>query len=110
LNDSGWLIGQGVTGTTFDVLFGISAPVQGKLAARPTLGGPKPALTGVNATVTVHNYSHVRLYLLHRKPPSGGGNYACTKCVERVSCTAIGTCLTLSPATGGALVTLPNVA
>jgi hypothetical protein len=60
LNFSGWLIGQGVTNITFDTLFGISAPAQGTLAARPSLGGPRPTLTGANATVTVNTNSAVR--------------------------------------------------
>jgi large repetitive protein len=60
LNSGGWLIGPGVTGTTFDALFGIAAPAQGTLAARPTLGGQRPTLTGASATVTVHTGSAVR--------------------------------------------------
>ena len=49
-----------MTSTTFDTLFGISAPAQGTLAARPTLGGTRPTLTGTSATVTVHDNSAVR--------------------------------------------------
>jgi hypothetical protein len=45
LNSNGWLIGQGVTGTTFDALFGILFPAQGTLAARPALNQPAPTIS-----------------------------------------------------------------
>jgi hypothetical protein len=61
LNSGGWLIGQGVTGTTFDTLFGINpTPAQGSLATRPTLALTPPTLTGASATVTVNTNSAVR--------------------------------------------------
>ncbi|MEO8675086.1 MAG: hypothetical protein ABI569_05870, partial [Casimicrobiaceae bacterium] len=45
LNSNGWLIGQGVTGTTFDALFGIGAPAQGTLTARPSLSLSAPTIS-----------------------------------------------------------------
>jgi VCBS repeat-containing protein len=57
LNSGGWLIGQGVTGTTFDTFFGIGAPAQGTLAARPSLGLARPT---VQNTVTLNATSTVR--------------------------------------------------
>jgi hypothetical protein len=44
LNSGEWLVGQGVTGTTFDTLMGISPPT-GTLA-RPTLAGARPTIGG----------------------------------------------------------------
>jgi VCBS repeat-containing protein len=57
LNSGGWLIGQGVTGPTFDTFFGILAPAQGTLAARPSLAGTRPT---VQNTVTLNTNSTVR--------------------------------------------------
>jgi hypothetical protein len=57
LNSGGWLVGQGVTGTTFDALFGIGAPAQGTLAPRPSLALPRPTVTN---TVTLNANSAVR--------------------------------------------------
>lgn len=57
LNSGGWLIGQGVTGTTFDALFGISAPAQGVLATRPSLAQPRPTVAN---TVTLNVNGVVR--------------------------------------------------
>jgi hypothetical protein len=57
LNSGGWLIGQGVTGTTFDTLFGIGAPAQGTLAPRPGLAGARPTVTN---TVTLNTNGAVR--------------------------------------------------
>lgn len=55
LNSNGWLIGQGVTGTTFDDLFGIPAPAQGTLAARPSLGLAAPTIAVASAGTNVVN-------------------------------------------------------
>lgn len=57
LNSGGWLIGPGVTGTTFDSLFGISTPAQGTLATRPSLASSRPTVQG---TVTLNASSAVR--------------------------------------------------
>ena len=54
LNSGGWLIGQGVT-TSFDTLFGISAPAQGTLAARPSTSQTNPTITTANATAVTLN-------------------------------------------------------
>ncbi|MEO8359843.1 MAG: Ig-like domain-containing protein [Vicinamibacteria bacterium] len=63
LNTNGNLIGQGLTGFTFDGFFGIGAPAQGTLATRPLLSQARPTISistaGVNivsmASGTTHN-------------------------------------------------------
>jgi len=65
LNSGGSIIGQGVTAigafgetfNSFDTFFGISAPAQGVLAARPSIGLAKPT---VAMTVTLNTNSKVR--------------------------------------------------
>ena len=44
LNTNEWLIGQGVTGSTFDTLFGITPPAG--TIARPTINGARPVVQG----------------------------------------------------------------
>lgn len=55
LTSGEWLIGQGVTGTTFDALFGI-APPTGTIS-RPTINGTRPVLQN---TVTLNTDAVVR--------------------------------------------------
>jgi hypothetical protein len=54
-----WLIGQGVTGASFDAVFGItppSGPGAGTLATRPLIGAASPTVQG---TVTMNDSSRV---------------------------------------------------
>ena len=44
LNANEWLIGQGVTGASFDTLFGISPPAG--TMSRPAIGGTRPVIQG----------------------------------------------------------------
>ncbi|MBO0879449.1 MAG: cadherin-like domain-containing protein, partial [Mycobacterium sp.] len=44
LNSDEWLIGQGVTGTTFDSVFGITPPAG--TIARPSINGTRPTVPG----------------------------------------------------------------
>src|SRR5205085_6848708 len=60
LNSGGWLIGQGVT-ADFDTLFGISAPAQGTLAARPATKASNGALTNPIITTSVAATNGVNL-------------------------------------------------
>ena len=55
LNSDEWLIGQGVSGASFDAVFGIAPPV-GTLA-RPAIGGARPTLQN---TVTLGTNSQVK--------------------------------------------------
>ena len=55
LNTGEWLIGQGVSGASFDALFGI-APPSGTLA-RPSIAGTRPTVSG---TVTMATNSTLR--------------------------------------------------
>jgi len=64
LNSNEWLIGQGVTGTTFDALFGITPPAG--TIARPSLGGTRPTIQG---NVAMASSSAVRG--LNIQPASG---------------------------------------
>lgn len=66
LNSGNRLIGQGVTGTNFDALFGISPPAGS--AARPTIGLTNPR---VDTTITANNTSHIRG--INLMPQSGKG-------------------------------------
>ncbi|NOH01782.1 MAG: cadherin-like domain-containing protein [Chloroflexi bacterium] len=50
LNTDEWLIGQGVTGTTFDALFGITPPIG--TIARPSINGTRPVIEGNVAMAT----------------------------------------------------------
>jgi len=59
LNSNGWLIGQGVTGTTFDALFAIALPAQGTLAARPSLNLPAPTISIASAATNAVNLNGV---------------------------------------------------
>jgi VCBS repeat-containing protein len=64
LNSDEWLVGQGVTGVTFDTLMGISPPTG--TIARPTLGGARPTIGG---TVALNTNALVRV--LDISPGSG---------------------------------------
>ena len=60
LNSGGWLIGQGVAGTTFDALFGIAPSGAGTLATRPAINSTRPTISGAASTVTMNTNSAVR--------------------------------------------------
>ena len=64
LNTDEWLIGQGVTGASFDALFGITPPTG--TIARPTIGGTRPIVQG---SVTMASSDAVRG--LNIQPASG---------------------------------------
>jgi hypothetical protein len=55
LNQDGWLIGEGVTGASFDAVFGITPPTG--TVARPGIGGTRPTLQN---TVTMGTSSQVK--------------------------------------------------
>jgi VCBS repeat-containing protein len=73
LNPGGTIIGQGVQAASFDAFFGIVAPAQGTLAARPLVNQARPTLA---ATITLNNNSQVRGFNL---TPSGDGLLATSK-------------------------------
>lgn len=53
------IIGQGVVAASFDAFFGIGAPAQGTLAARPSVNQTRPTINGA-ATITAHNSTQLR--------------------------------------------------
>jgi hypothetical protein len=55
LNSGEWLIGQGVSGASFDAVFGITPPLG--TIARPSIGGTRPTLQN---TVTMDTNSQVK--------------------------------------------------
>jgi len=69
------IIGQGVTGASFDSFFGIGAPAQGTLAARPSINQARPTINGA-ATITAHNSSQMRGF---NYTPSGNGLVAASR-------------------------------
>jgi hypothetical protein len=63
------IVGQGVVAASFDSLFGIGAPAQGTLAARPNVNQTRPTINGA-ATITAHNSTSLRGF---NYTPSGNG-------------------------------------
>ena len=74
LNSGARVIGQGVTGTTFDALFGIGAPAQGTLAARPAINQARPTITAAaGTTLTVGPNNTLRGFNLGNASAAGIG-------------------------------------
>jgi hypothetical protein len=69
------IIGQGVVAASFDSLFGISAPAQGTLMARPAVNQARPTISGA-APITAHNSSSLRGF---NYAPSGNGLIAASR-------------------------------
>ena len=100
LNSSEKLIGQGVTGTTFDALFGISPPLG--TIMRPTFTGTRPSVGG---TVTVNANSVVRGLNIASTTLTGlsGGAVAGVSVSEASVTSTTGTAVNLN-GTGGTVV------
>jgi hypothetical protein len=69
------IIGQGVVAASFDSFFGIGAPAQGTLAARPAVNQTRPTISGA-APITAHNSTSLRGF---NYAPSGNGLIAASR-------------------------------
>ena len=100
LNTGEWLIGQGVTGASFDTIFGIT-PAAGTIA-RPSIGGTRPSVQG---TVALASSAAVRG--LNIQPGSGTqgltGSSAASLTVGEVSVTTTNAAAVNLTSSGGTI-------
>ena len=100
LNTGEWLIGQGVTGASFDAIFGIT-PAAGTIA-RPSIGGTRPIVQG---TVALASSAAVRG--LNIQPGSGTqgltGSSAASLTVGEVSVTTTNAAAVNLASSGGTI-------
>ena len=105
LNTGEWLIGQGVTGASFDAIFGIT-PAAGTIA-RPSIGGTRPIVQG---TVALASSAAVRG--LNIQPGSGTqgltGSSAASLTVGEVSVTTTNAAA-INLASSGGTISLTSV-
>ncbi|MFO1341828.1 MAG: Ig-like domain-containing protein [Burkholderiales bacterium] len=75
LNSGGSLYGQGVTGASFDAVFGTSVPPVGAIPARPAINATRPFITSTGVTVALNSNNTVRgLNLTGTAGPTVSGN------------------------------------
>ena len=55
LNSGGTIVGQGVTASSFDALYGIATPAQGTLAPRPAVNAARPTLSSSNVIMNTNS-------------------------------------------------------
>jgi large repetitive protein len=109
LNANGRLFGQGVPGTDFDTVFGITAPGVGTIPARPAINQTRPIVTSSGVTLTLGTNNTVQGLNLRS---TGGttlfGNTIGNPSVADVSITGGLPAIDLSTSTGGT-ITLDSV-
>ncbi|MFO1304131.1 MAG: IPTL-CTERM sorting domain-containing protein [Burkholderiales bacterium] len=103
LNAGGSVAGQGMT-ASFDAFYGIAAPAQGTLAARPATGLTPPSLTAASGDVLVLGTGNTLRGFNLNKPASAGAaltgtNYG-TLSLSEVSVSGSGNALNLNNGTG----------
>jgi hypothetical protein len=103
LNNNGLLYGQGVTGVSFDAVFGTTTPPVGTIPARPAINATRPFITSSGTTVTLANGNTIRgLNLTSPSGPTLSGTNFGTLTASDVSITGGLPALSLNTGTAAA--------